>query len=121
MNLYWVTTEDHDEDWFIIAPSLKAAAIIHEQNEGYNPGDAKAKKVLNIPDHLDAEPGWPSKELLLALGARYISHDEPRVVEIAGQRYCEGILQAFITELCDDYFELRGDERLNKTNKSTRH
>ena len=30
MKLYWVTTEDHDEDWFIVASSSDEAARCHE-------------------------------------------------------------------------------------------
>jgi hypothetical protein len=31
--------------------------------EGYNPGDAKAEKVLDIPENIPAETGWPSDEI----------------------------------------------------------
>jgi len=30
MKLYWVTTEDHEEDWFVVAISTKKAAKFHE-------------------------------------------------------------------------------------------
>jgi hypothetical protein len=30
MKLYWVTTDDHDEDWFIVASSSQAACNAHE-------------------------------------------------------------------------------------------
>jgi len=30
MKLYWVTTEDHEEDWFVVAISAKEAAKFHE-------------------------------------------------------------------------------------------
>ena len=42
MKLYWVTTEDHDEDWFIVASSPEEASKYHEDMEGYVPGDADA-------------------------------------------------------------------------------
>ncbi len=121
MKLYWVTTEDHDEDWFIVASSLKEASKYHEEMEGYDPGDATAEEILDLPENAPAEPGWPSKELLLAAGAKYLLDDEPRVVEIAGRKFCEGMLEATIREIRDDAFEERGDERLNKTKKSPIH
>jgi len=34
MNLYWVTTEDHAEDWFVVANNAKEAATFHEDVEG---------------------------------------------------------------------------------------
>lgn len=35
MNLYWVTTEDHAEDWFVLARNAKEAGTLHEDMEGY--------------------------------------------------------------------------------------
>ena len=92
MKLYWVTTADHDEDWFVVAGSAKEAAQFHESEEGYNPGDAWAEVVEVIPKGVDAELGWPPEELLQALGVRYLNEDTPRVVEIGGRKYCEGML-----------------------------
>ncbi len=121
MKLYWVTTEDHDEDWFIVAASSKEAAKYHEKMEGYDPGDAKAEKILDIPEDLSAETGWPSEELLLAVGAKFQLIEPSRVVEIAGRKFCEGMLAATIDEITDDIFEADGNDRLNKTKKSQIH
>ena len=104
MKLYWVTTEDHDEDWFVVESSSKKASRFHEKMEGYNPGDATAKKVLSIPQNLLAEPGWPSDELLLALGARFIQNDQTRVVENGGKTLFEGMLAATLIENNVDIF-----------------
>ncbi len=121
MHLYWVTTEDHCEDWFIIANNANQAARIHENFEGYDEGDATAKIVLEIPVSISAETGWPSNELLKSLGATFISEDSTRVVEIAGRRYCEGMLEATLRSLDDDVFEASGQGRVNQTIKESRH
>ena len=89
--------------------------------EGYNPGDAKAEEILDIPENVPAEKGWPSDELLLAVGAKFLLNDQSRVVEIAGRKFCEGMLEATLNEINDDAFEERGDERLNKTKKPPLH
>jgi hypothetical protein len=117
MNLYWVTTEDHDEDWFVIASSQKEAARLHEKMEGYDPGDATAEEILEVPETMDVEAGWPSKEILLALGAKFLLTGQARVVEIRGRKFCEGIMEETITTLNDDMFELIGRGRVNKTKK----
>jgi hypothetical protein len=75
MKLYWVTTEDHDEDWFVVAPSPTEASQYYENYEGYDPGDAKAEEILDIPENVPAETGWPSEELLLEVGAKFVSSD----------------------------------------------
>ena len=117
MKLYWVTTEDHDEDWFIVAASPQEASKYHEKMEGYDPGDATAEEILDIPENISAEPGWPSDELLLSVGADFLINDQSRVVEIAGRKFCEGMLAATIDEINDDLFEAKGEERKNKTKK----
>jgi hypothetical protein len=100
---------------FIIAPSAKEAAGFHEDVEGYDLGDATAEEILSIPENISAETGWPSDELLMALGAKFIVEKPSRVVEINGRKFCEGMLEAFLNEIEDDAFEQRGYERLNKT------
>ena len=64
MNLYWVTTEDHDEDWFVVASSAEEAAEFHEKEEGYGAGDAEAEKVLDIPDDVTVDAEYPSNDFL---------------------------------------------------------
>jgi hypothetical protein len=46
VNLYWVTTDDHDEDWFILARTGRTAESYHIQYEGYETGDARAELIL---------------------------------------------------------------------------
>lgn len=117
LKLYWVETDDHDEDWFIVAGSLEEAQTLHEKMEGYNEGDAYAEEILTLPENLAAEPGWPSHELLIAAGACFLAEEPTRVVEIDGRRFCEGLLGAKIDEIVDDVFEEMGRERPNKTVK----
>ncbi len=114
MKLYWVTTEDHDEDWFMVASSLKEAAKLHEEMEGYEPGDAKAEEILAIKGDVPAEAGWPSDELLLAVGAKILHNEQPRVVEIRGREFHEGMLDAVLDELRHYASDAGGDERLKE-------
>ena len=121
MKLYWVTTEDHDEDWFVVASSPKEACQFHEDAEGYDIGDATAEAILSIPENIPAASGWPSDELLLAVGAKFITEDPSRVVEINGRKFSEGLLESFLNEIEDNAFAVLGHERLNKTPKPSLH
>src|ERR1017187_4216908 len=47
VKLYWVTTQDHDEDWFIFAESAKSARAYHEEYEGYGKGDARSRLMVS--------------------------------------------------------------------------
>jgi len=117
MELYWVETEDHHEDWFVVARSERRAARWHERAEGYEDGDARATLVGGIPRHLEAKEGWPSHELLEACGARILRSDTPRVVEIDGGRFVEGYLEHEIRQRLDERFEALGQGRPNMTKR----
>ena len=121
MKLFWVTTEDHDEDWFVVASSAEEACKFHEDLEGYDIGDATTEEILSIPENIPAEPGWPSDELLVGVGAKFITENPSRVVEINGRKFSEGLLESFLNEIEDNAFEQRGLERLNKTPKTSMH
>jgi hypothetical protein len=45
VNLYWVTTDDHDEDWFTLARTIRTAESYHIQYEGYEPGGLNSSCV----------------------------------------------------------------------------
>jgi hypothetical protein len=46
IKLYWVTTRDHAEDWFIFAGSDLQARSHHEHYEGYSKGDARSRLIV---------------------------------------------------------------------------
>src|ERR1035437_875509 len=46
IKLYWCTTRDHDEDWFILSDSASRARAYHEYYEGYGAGDARARLIV---------------------------------------------------------------------------
>jgi len=118
MNLYWVTTEDHHEDWFIMAENEQEAAGIHEDAEGYNTGDASAEFVLTIPGNLldpEQEKGWPTNELLKACGGAFLADEYTRVVKFGEKIYSEGMLEDLVRQVDDNCFEALGKGRPNKT------
>jgi hypothetical protein len=120
MKLYWVTTDDHDEDWFIVASSSQAACKAHEDREGYNPGDARAEAIVDIPENVPAEPGWPSEELLRSLGADILHDGQPRVVEIGGRKFCEGMLESRLNEMKLSMMPSRRVVRSGRTKRKSR-
>lgn len=117
MNLYWCETTDHEEDWFIVAPSAKDARRIHEDVEGYARGNARATLVLPIPEGLTPSLGWPDHDLLRSLGAFFLSETTPRVVQIGPTVYQEGGMDAVVDRVNDDLSEAVGKGRPNKTTK----
>ena len=108
--LYWCTTPDHDEDWFVIARGEDEAEAFHVDEEGYDEDDATAELVMVLPKAVQAgrNVGWPSHELLAACGAEFLPavHADGenelrqlmgsggRVVRIAGRVFAEGDIVA---------------------------
>lgn len=117
MNLYWVTTEDHEEDWFVIANTAEEAAAFHEEYEGYDMGNAKAEMVQKIPAGISVRVGWPSNDFLQACGANILVDGLTRVVEIGGRKFCEGLMESTIRTMDDDIAEALGEGRPNETEK----
>ena len=117
MNLYWVETEDHGEDWFVVAHDSAQAERFHADAEGYGERVACANLVVAVPRGIAAQVGRPPDDLLEACGGRIVRREPPRVVEIAGQQFCEGMLDSEIRRLYDDESEALGRGRPNRTRR----
>jgi len=105
LKLYWCTTEDHDEDWFIVARTARSARRLHEDMEGYARGDATAKLVASLPPDLTVDEGWPSNKTIQACGgvflpmppqsaSQYLMGEGNRAVKFGNDVYTEGSITA---------------------------
>jgi hypothetical protein len=117
LKLYWCQTEDHHEDWFVVARRAKDAIRLFSAHEGYDHEDVVAEVATVLPEPLQDEKhlGWPTRELLEACGAEILRWDTPRVVELQGTRWVEGMLEHQILTATDDLFERKGKGRPNRT------
>jgi hypothetical protein len=104
--LYWCTTDDHDEDWFVVARNAREAEAFHVDAEGYDEDEASAELVCILPAGLQAmgQQGWPSEETIVACGGEflpYVPQDGAdalrhqmgtggRAVRLRGRIYAEG-------------------------------
>jgi hypothetical protein len=111
--LYWCTTPDHDEDWFVIARETIEAETYHTDAEGYDEDDATAELVCVLPasEQNISEPGWPNEHQLRACGAEYLPNipqdnnnalrhqvgSGSRVVRLCGRIYAEGDIVGNVT------------------------
>lgn len=117
LRLWWCQTADHDEDWFVVDRTQAGAEEFFRLHEGYHEGDVWAERLGLLPDEYQEEAlqGWPDHELLEACGGRVLRVETPRVVELEGRRYVEGMLESLILEKTDDLFEAQNGTRPNKT------
>ena len=116
LKLFWVETQDHSEDWFIVAHDRFEAEMAHEVAEGYNDGDACARFIRSLPPGTEDQM-YPSFETLEACGETVVRRDDPRVVEFDGVYYTEGPLEYAINKATDDAKEARGLGRPNRTKR----
>ena len=101
VKLYWVTTADHDEDWFIFAENARSAKRFHEYYEGYGAGDAQARLMVRDVRLNKFTNGTPpchaQMRELMALGFEDAgSVPDRRKVRFEGKTYTEGILESLV-------------------------
>ena len=114
IKVYWVTTDDHDEDWFVLARTGRTAESYHIQYEGYEPGEARAELILRaginpIPGPI---PRHAQLQDLQMLGFEILNSDpNGRCVRRNGRTFLEGHLESMVAEVRDDTLEAIGEGR----------
>ena len=101
MKLYWVTTQDHDEDWFVFAESARQARAFHEDCEGYDKGDAHSRLIVSKVTLKEFQNGVPPCHAqfqdLFQIGFKNAgTTPNRRGVKFNGEIFREGILEAII-------------------------
>jgi hypothetical protein len=99
--LYWVTTADHDEDWFIFAESARSARAYHENYEGYGKGDAHSRLIVSnvtLKEFMNGTPPCHAQfQDLFEIGFQDAGTiPNRRGVKFNGEIFREGILEAII-------------------------
>ena len=125
MKLYWVTTQEHDEDWFVFAESARQARAFHEDCEGYDKGDAHSRLIVSKVTLKEFQNGAPPCHAqfqdLFQIGFKNAgTTPNRRGVKFNGEIFREGILEAII-ELGRNQMRAVMDDALqvNKTTAST--
>ncbi len=102
-SIYWISTPDKDEDWFVVAVNQYIAESFFAGQEGY-PMDYISSKEICLADYEDEkdkkkEAYFPTHKMLVKNGFEIISAAEPRILWRAGEKYCEGnIIQSIVID-----------------------
>jgi hypothetical protein len=101
VKLYWVTTQDHAEDWFIFADSAKSARVYHEYHEGYGKGDANSRLIVSnvtLKEFMNGTPPCHAQfQDLFQIGFQDAgTTPNRRGAKFNGEIFREGILEATI-------------------------
>lgn len=120
VTLFWVSTPDHDEDWFIFAKNARSAAKFHVDYEGYDLGDATAEPIVEAPSTAGRFPRHAQIDDLAALGFEILkSGDHGRSVRYGDRTFVEGHLESLIAEIDDNNSEAAGEGRPRGTKSSS--
>jgi hypothetical protein len=101
IKLYWCTTDDHDEDWFIFAASARQARAYHEDYEGYGRGDASSRLIVSQVTLEKFQNGTPPCHAqfqdLFQIGFQDAGTiPNRRRVRFNGEIFREGILESIV-------------------------
>jgi hypothetical protein len=95
--LYWVTTTDGDEDWFVLAFTSRSASSFHERYEGYDAGDAEAELILQAPKLPGPFPRHAQLEDLKSLGFQLVDpNPDLRIIRLGKRVFAEGVLEHLV-------------------------
>jgi hypothetical protein len=101
IKLYWVTTSDHGEDWFIFSDSARQARSYHEHYEGYDKGDANSRLIVSnvtLKEFMNGTPPCHAQfQDLFQIGFENAGTiPNRRGVKFNGEIFREGILESII-------------------------
>ena len=127
IKLFWVTTADHDDDWFIFAESARQARAYHEHYESYDKGDANSRLIVSnvtLKEFMNGTPPCNAQfQDLFQIGSQDAGTiPNRRGVKFSGEIFRGGILEAII-ELGRNQLTVtmreNGCLQLNETSSST--
>lgn len=100
--LYWVTTEEHTEDWFVVATSARRARAEFEDYSGFDRGDAQSELVCQVPTelvktlHPEVVATMADLDLVQAVGGVVVAR-MPSVVRFGEREYVQGPMDLLLT------------------------
>lgn len=124
VHLYWCTTLDHEEDWFVVARSAAEARDAFSAQAGYDRSEVRAEDVCDVPDralaqngHSAAVPLTPDLDMLSTLGGEMLTMRSPYVFRFDRELYIEGSPDVERYQRIDDALEAEGRGRPNGTRR----
>lgn len=92
--LFWLSTIDGDEDWFVVGADAYVAELHFINSEGYEFEHVSHKEICKVDfedeECKNLETYFPSHEMLIKNGFQIISAEEPRILWKDGVKYCQG-------------------------------
>ena len=88
MNIYWLDSLDHGEDWFVAANNMHEAMTFFAQDMGYDlvEDEVRATDVCAVPEEVSiAQTQFLDEDQISAFGGQLIRYDDRDLLEVVDQ------------------------------------
>lgn len=114
LRLYWCSTEDAAEDWFVIAPTMEDARAFFAEATSTSL-EVSARLIFVLRTLREMVIGWPTEKVFAAAGVEMLRFKPPRVAKHGDDLFVEGAIH-FLQEVREDNIaEAAGQGRPNET------
>jgi hypothetical protein len=94
MGLFWCSTDDHANDWFVVARDPHEAGRFFAIESGYQPTQVHTDVVVALPRCRATDVAkWPTLELIASVGCAFV-HGEVTAPRVAGGCRCSDSREA---------------------------
>ena len=94
MNIYWLDSLDHGEDWFVAANNVLEAVAFFAADLGYDvvEDEVRAMEVCAVPKQVTlAHPQFLDNDQIEACGGQMILYNDKDLLELIDQTMLDGL------------------------------
>jgi hypothetical protein len=94
MNIYWLDSLDHGEDWFVAANNMREAMALFADDMGYDlvEDEVRAREVCAVPEEVTiAQTQFLDEDQITACGGKFIHYDDKDLLVLVDQALLDSL------------------------------
>ena len=94
MNIYWLDSLDHGEDWFVAANNMREAMAFFADDLGYDlvEDEIRATEVFAVPEDVSiAQTQFLDEDQITACGGQLVHYDDKDLLELVDQAVLDSL------------------------------
>ena len=94
MNIYWLNSLDHGEDWFVAANNVREAMAFFADDMGYDviEDEVRAMEVCSVPEQVNiAQTQFLDNDQIKSCGGYLIHYDDKDLLELVDQTVLDSL------------------------------
>ena len=94
MNIYWLDSLDHGEDWFVAANNMREAMAFFADDMGYDlvEDEVRAMEVCAVPKEVTiAQTQFLDDDQITACGGNFIHYDDRDLLKVVDQALLDSL------------------------------